>query len=235
MTGKVIRIGRDQFRLVGTIYEGQTLHFASGAVIAVEKHDMRPGGTEFSFQVTSREVRDGKPVDIMAMRRTIETEFLESRVKTNILGLPISAGNAIAMVRNRGVEFSYGELQPQVFRSKVRTKSVAWRIWFDRAYYTGAARRPSLRAPQGEAASRAANQAQSRANASASAHAASGGRGSGEASGNIEPIHTGALLRLYVLEGAPYKPYGKPFGRHDSITEERPWYSKIGSALGLGQ
>jgi hypothetical protein len=232
MAGQVIRVGREQFRLVATIYEGQTLHFAAGAVIAVEKHDMRPGGTEFSFQVNSRATRDGRPETIAAMQRSLDDEFMESRVKTNILGLPISIGNAAAMVRNRNVALSYGELAPQIFRSKVRSNPVAWRIWFDRAYYAGAASKPALRAPTGEAAGRLSAQAQTRANASAAAGAASRTQ-NGEAGGGIAPLHTGALLRLYVLEGSPYRPYGRPFGQGDLIGVERPWYVRAGQALGV--
>ena len=233
MADRVIRIDREHFRLVATVYEGQSLHFASGTVISVEKHDMRPGGTEFDFQVTSRPVRNGRPDDIMARRRSLDDEFVESRVKTNILGLPVSLGNAAAMARDRRLELTYGEARPQVFRSRVSTPEVAWRIWFKRAHYAGAARRPALRVPRGAATGRLADQAQTRADASASAGAATSGGARGEADGRVGPLELGAMLRVYVLQSSPYRPYGRPFGRGDMIFDDPTWFERARRAIGL--
>ena len=61
-----IRIDRELFRLVATVDEGQTLYFASGKAIAVEKFDMRIGQTEFDFQVSSRPRAGGRPLSIAA-------------------------------------------------------------------------------------------------------------------------------------------------------------------------
>ena len=135
----VIRIGQERFRLVATIEEGQSSYFTAGAAIAVEKYDMRIGRSEFDFQVASRRVRGGTPESIASTQDSMDREFLENRVKSNLYGLPVSVGNLVGMARERRVQLTYGEVRPQVFRSGVETRPVAWRIWFKRTWYTGAA------------------------------------------------------------------------------------------------
>lgn len=232
MTVRTIRIGDTTFEYVATIYQGQVLYFTAGATVAVEKHDMRPGGTEFDFQVTSRATRNGQPEPIMAMQSSLDREFLESRVKTNLYGLPLSLGNGVEMVRQRRVELSYGELRPQIFHSKVETNPVAWYIWFKQAHYVGSAARPMLRAPTATAArTRLADQAQTRADASASAGAVTSGGNAHQANGRIEPLSIDALLRVYVPKGSPYRPLDRPF-RGDVIFHETSWWDRIRNAMG---
>lgn len=67
----VIRIGNENFRLIATIDEGQTLYFTAGKAIAVEKYDMRIGKSEFDFQVNSRPVRGGRPEAIAARQQSL--------------------------------------------------------------------------------------------------------------------------------------------------------------------
>lgn len=81
----VIRIGNENFRLIATVDEGQTLYFTAGKAIAVEKYDMRIGKSEFDFQVNSRPVRGGRPEAIAARQQSLDREFMESRVKSNLL------------------------------------------------------------------------------------------------------------------------------------------------------
>lgn len=216
-----ITVGKDVYVLVATIDETQSLSFLAGTAIAVEKMDMRPGGTEFDYQVNSRGVRNGRPEDIMVMQNSLDREFMEARVKSNVYGLPVSIGNLMAMARGAPLELSYGELRPQVFTSKVTTDPVAWTIHFKRAYYSGVATRPSLSRPSGTAVDKLANQATTRADASASAGAATatGGARNRSAPGNVQPIGVDAVLRLYVRETdlSRYKPSSKIFGDHDMI------------------
>ncbi len=82
-----ITIGADRFILVATIEEGQNLSFYAGRVVAVEKMDMRPGGTEFDFDVHSRATRNGVAEDIITNRDSLRNEFMERRVKSNVYGL----------------------------------------------------------------------------------------------------------------------------------------------------
>ncbi len=87
-----IRVDGRLFRLVGTVDEGSSLYFSGGRSIAVEKFDMRPGGTEFDFQVNSRAFRGGRP-QAVASTPGMDNEFMEARVKSNLVGLPLSYGN----------------------------------------------------------------------------------------------------------------------------------------------
>jgi hypothetical protein len=90
MSGATIRIDGKLFRLVATVDEGRSLYFAAGRSIAVEKFDMRPGGTEFDFQVNSRAFRGGRPEAIASTQSGLDREFMEARVKSNLFGLPLS-------------------------------------------------------------------------------------------------------------------------------------------------
>ena len=208
---KVIRIGRESYRLVATVDEGQTLYLQAGRTIAVEKFDMRIGKSEFDFQVNSRPVRGGRPDAIAARRDSLDREFMESRVKSNIMGLPISLGNIAAMSQDKRVALSYGELRPQIFRSSVTTATVAWRIWFRRTWYSGQA---SGRGMRGSVGPTAGGKAQASAMGSAQIAAASGHPKQGRNSA-IRPLTNDAgILRVYVLAQDASKIVA-PFDRHD--------------------
>ncbi|BCI71853.1 hypothetical protein SPKIRA_26830 [Sphingomonas paucimobilis] len=192
----VIRIGNENFRLIATVDEGQTLYFTAGKAIAVEKYDMRIGKSEFDFQVNSRPVRGGRPEAIAARQQSLDREFMESRVKSNLFGLPVSLGNAAAMVKDRRVALSYGELRPQIFRSSVSTRPVAWRIWFRRTRYSGQASGKGIRnAPKPAASAKAQASAMGSAAIGAMSKAPQRGRATA-----IGPLANGAgILRVYVL------------------------------------
>ena len=118
--------------------EGASLYFSAGGSVPVEKFDMRIGKSEFDFRIDSRRFRGGAPEP---MQDGLDREFAES-----LMGLPVSLGNAAAMVRERRIELTSREVRPQTFRSSIATTPVAWRIWFKRNWYTGQA---SGRSPLG--------------------------------------------------------------------------------------
>ena len=217
-----LKIGAETFRLVATIDEGQTLFFKAGKRIAVEKFDMRPGGTEFDYQVTSRGVHDGKPEAVAGMAAGFDREFLENRTKSNPLGLPVNVGNAIAMARDRRIALTYGELRPQVFNSPIKTAQVGWRIWFNRAWYAGAGGRPS-RTANGGANARVSARASARIGAMSVTPRA------GLASGGIGALGNDAgILRVWVPVDDGYAPTG-PFDRHDVVGRPPSITDRIGS------
>lgn len=169
---------------------------------------MRPGGTEFDFQVNSRPFRGGKPEAIAAMQSSLDREFAESRVKSNLFGLLLSYGNMNEMRRQRRIELSYGELRPQVFPSRVAGPRVAWRIWFKRAYYAGNPSVPGL----------SKGTASARADGSASIGALSASPRNGQSTGGIGPLtNQGAILRVYVHGDDTFQVFGKPFDQGDMI------------------
>lgn len=222
----VIRIGAETYRLVATVDEGQTLYLTAGRAIAVEKYDMRIGKSEFDFQVNSRPVRAGRPDAIAARQDGLDREFMESRVKSNLLGLPVSLGNAAAMVRERRVALTYGEVRPQVFRSSVKSAGVAWRIWFRRTWYAGQA---SGRGMRGAAGPAAGAKAQASAQGSARIGAASGQPRRGRATA-IGPLTNDAgVLRVYVL-ASDASEIVAPFDRHD-VTFRDPTLLESARAL----
>ncbi len=211
----VIRIDRNYYKLVAILEEGQTLYFSAGQSIAVEKFDMRIGSTEFDYQVNSRQFRGGIPDSIMTMQQSLDDEFNEGRVKSNLYGLPVSLGNLGQMARQRRIELSYGELKPQVFRSTVTTTPVAWRIWFKRTYYTGAASGRGYRGGKGpNAGPNAVATAGGSARIGTGSEAASPRLGSGE----IGPLTNDAgVLRVYTKLGDKYQVFRRPFDDHDAV------------------
>lgn len=223
-----IRIGAESYRLVATVDEGQTLYMTAGRAIAVEKYDMRIGKSEFDFQVNSRAVRGGRPDAIAARQDGLDREFMESRVKSNLMGMPVSLGNAATMVRERRVALTYGELRPQVFRSSVKTAPVAWRIWFRRTWYSGQA---SGRGMRGAAGPTAGAKAQVSAQGSARIGAASGPTRRGSATA-IGPLTNDAgVLRVYVLTGDASEIVA-PFDRHDVTFRDPTLLERARSFIG---
>jgi len=227
----VIRIGGKSYRLVATVDEGQTLYLQAGRAIAIEKFDMRIGKSEFDFQVNSRPIRGGRPDAIAARQESLDREFLESRVKSNVMGLPISLGNAAAMVRDRHVTLSYGELRPQVFRSSVKTTPVAWRIWFRRTWYSGQA---SGRGMRGRAGATAGAKAEVSATGSARIAATSGYPRQSRATA-IGPLTNDAgVLRVYVLAADDCKIVA-PFDRHDVTFRDPTLWERARALMGGGR
>lgn len=215
MADASVRIDREMFKLVATLEEGQMLYFSAGKAIAVEKFDMRIGSTEFDFQVNSRRFAGTRPESVMAMQEGLDREFNEAPVKSNLYGLPVSLGNLAQMARERRVRFSYGELQPQVFRTTVATSPVAWRIWFKRTYYTGAS---SGRGYRGGKGPNAGPNAAATANGSARIGTNSEANHPGVASGNIGlPANDTGILRIYTKLGDPYDVFRRPFDDQDVI------------------
>jgi len=239
MTDRRRRIAIDdqRFLLVATIEEGQNLSFYAGQMIAVEKTDMRPGGTEFDFDVHSRPTRGGVAENIMTNRTSLRDEFIERRVKTNVRGLLISPGNAVAVLRGKAPpELTYGELQPQVFRSRHRTDPVAWTINFRRAWYAGQGSKTVRRPPQAQWAT-VAQKAGRQANGSASAGAhGNAGPAPGQADGGVGLPTLDAILRLYVREAdlTRYRPSPRPFGTGDMIFDQPGIFQRLGNMLGIG-
>lgn len=117
-----IRAEGNLYRLVATVEEGQTLYFAGGRAIAVEKFDMRIGSSEFDRQVTSRQVRGGRPDQIMAQQESLNREFMESRVKSNLspsdatepvdAGFGTAARLAILQTARRNTDVQVGPGEP---------------------------------------------------------------------------------------------------------------------------
>ena len=222
------------------------MSFLAGPMIAVEKFDMRPGGTEFDFQINSRAVVGKRPVDIISMRESLNREFMEKRVKTNLFGMPMSIGNGADIVTGKAAPAAtYGELVPQLFRSSVGTNPVGWRIVFKRAHYAGSgskvpvratrndgSRIPSgvtLRPPIGAERLKEAGRATANANAASSARAASAPVASGQANGRVNPLGTGATLRVYVQTDAIFRPLAQPIGSHDMVFEEPTMLDRVKS------
>lgn len=151
------------------------LYFMAGRSIAVEKFDMRPGGVEFDFQVNSRIYREGQPMEIASTQAAQDREFMESRVKSNLFGLPLSYGNIKQMGQEGRIGLSYG-LRPQIFTSRIANPPVAWRIWFRGTHYAGNPGVPRL--PKGTAPARGVG--------SVSVHAMTKSPGQGPATGVID-------------------------------------------------
>lgn len=215
----VKRIDGRLYRLVATVEEGQTLYFAGGKSIAVERFDMRPGSVEFDFQVNSRAFRGGRPEQIAAMQTSLDREFLEQRVKSNVLGLPFSIGDPITMVRQRRITFTYGELRPQIFRSQASTQRIAWRVWFKRTWYTGNADVPGANVPGAKLRSSAGRGIAviARGNGSAQIGAASDQGQQTLATGGVDMLTNEAgMLFVYVPANDGYK-HLPPFDRRDMI------------------
>ena len=232
-----ITIGADRFILVATIEEGQNLSFYAGRVVAVEKMDMRPGGTEFDFDVHSRATRNGVAEDIITNRDSLRNEFMERRVKSNVYGLPISVGNVYAVARGKApAELSYGELQPQVFHSRHESDPIGWTINFRRAWYAGVASKAVRRPPQAKWG-RVGGQATAKANGSASANAHGGGTSLGQANGDVGLPTLDAVLRLYVRETelTRYRPSPRTFGSSDMIFDSPSVFERLGNMLGIGR
>ena len=216
--------------MVATVEEGQTLYCSAGHTIAVEKFDMRIGSSEFDFQVTSRPFRGERPEEIMAQQETQDREFMESRVKSNLYGLPLSLGNMVQMTRERRIDLSYGELKPQVFRTGLKTLPIAWRIWFKRNWYTGAA---SGRGVRGATGANVAVKARATAVGSSRIGASSADPTSGAANGQINPLGNDAgILRVYAKLSDTYRVFARPFDDHDVIFRERSIAEHLGSLFG---
>lgn len=247
-TQRITMIGGRRFRMVATIDEGLRLNFLAGPVIAIEKFDMRPGGTEFDFQIISRAVHGDRPIDIVSTRAALDREFIENRVKTNIAGLPISVANGVGIATGKApIEATYGELQPQMFRSNAGTDPVGWRIVFKRAHYAGSGGKLPLRAkygdggripsgltmqpPIGAARIREAGRAATHADASASAGAAWPSIAAGQANGRINPLGVGATLRLYVQADHVFRPLSRPIGSGDMIGTDPSVFDRLMSAF----
>ncbi|MES3085207.1 MULTISPECIES: hypothetical protein [Sphingomonas] len=229
MAEKVIRIDRKTFRLVATVNEGGSLYFSAGAVIAVEKYDMRIGKSEFDFQVNSRRFRGRVPEPIAASQAGLDREFMESRVKSNLMGLPVSVGNAVAMARDRRIELTYGEVRPQVFRSSVPTQPVAWRIWFKQTWYSGQA---SGRSMLGKAKASDGLKASASAAGSAAIGGASGRSITTFAPNAIGPLTNDAgILRVYVPTEDPFTLFRRPFDSHDLIGRAPTLADHVGSFI----
>ncbi len=215
-----IRVDGRLFRLVGTVDEGSSLYFSGGRSIAVEKFDMRPGGTEFDFQVNSRAFRGGRPQAVASTQAGMDNEFMEARVKSNLVGLPLSYGNINEMRRQRRIELSYGELRPQVFTSRVAGAPLAWRIWFKRTHYAG---NPSVpRLPKGTAVPRATG--------SAAVRGMSETPNRDHAPGAIGPLTNAAgILRVYVEGNDAFQVFGRPFDGGDVIFRPTTLMEHLGS------
>lgn len=241
-----VMIGGRRFRMVATIDEGLNLNFLAGPVIAIEKFDMRPGGTEFDFQVNSRAVHGNRPIDIVSTRAALDREFVENRVKTNIAGLPISVGNGVSIATGKApARATYGELQPQLFRSNAGTDPVGWRIVFTRAHHTGSGgklpvrtttsgggRIPNgvtMRPPVGPDRIKEAGRATAHANASGSAAVTSPPMPAGQANGRINPLGIGATLRLYVQAEHVFRPLSRPIGSGDVIGTDPSIFDRLRS------
>jgi len=247
-TQQFVMIGGRRFRTVAKIDEGLNLNFLAGPIIAVEKFDMRPGGTEFDFQVNSRAVHGNRPIDIVSTRAALNREFIENRVKTNIAGLPISVGNGVAIATGKAPpQATYGELQPQLFRSNAGTDPVGWRIVFTRAHYTGSGGKLPIRArsggegripngvtmrpPVGVDRIKEAGRATTHANASGSAGLASPPVAAGQANGRINPLGVGATLRLYVQAEHVFRPLSRPIGSGDMIGTDPSIFDRLMSVF----
>jgi len=231
---QTLQIGADSFQFRSTVDEGQTFCFFAGSTIAVEKWDARPGSTEFDFQVMSRAAPDGRAGAIMSSREGLYREFNEARVKSNLFGLPISGGNVVAVARGRAApELTYGELQPQVFRSRVTSNLVAWTLWFPRAHYVGMGGVPRIPGTAKPSAAARAGAATARAEGAAAMGAMSQ-RDPSLADGSAGPVGMAATLRVYILlaDLAKFRVSPQRFDTHDMIFNPLTVFDRLRALVG---
>ena len=164
-----------------------------------------------------------------------DSEIAFYKTKSNLYGLPLSAGNAWAMARGAPIELTYGEIRPQIFQSRVATTAVAWTIGFKRAYYDGMASRSMVQPGNAAARAGAATRAGAMANGSARIGTETVGVAApNQAPGTVQPLGVNAVLRLYVPQRdlASYRPSTEPFGNHDMIFHSPTIFERLSAMVG---
>lgn len=120
------------FRQFATVEETQKLFFVSGQTIAVETWALMMGQHEFDYQLNSRETSpDGLPQAIATTEGALDREFLERRV---VFRSPIPLSVAFPNGLKPVADITYGEVVPQIYKSRVRTSTVAWSLNFKKHY-----------------------------------------------------------------------------------------------------
>lgn len=120
-------IAGDAFRPLNTVSPGDNLFFTAGAVIAVETWAVEMGHHEFDYEVNSRTTgAGGRPDAIASTRGGLRNEFVERRIVSR-LPIPISIGD-FSTSRLPKVALTYGEVSPQIYRSKSISPTIAWSL-----------------------------------------------------------------------------------------------------------
>lgn len=128
MTAPIREIRGVRYRRFRTVFPGERLFFVTGNQIAIEHWAYEVGQHHFDYEVNSRPVLNGRPQAIATTRDALQREFLERKVNTRQV-IPVSIGDSDGN-RIPEVAMTYGEVAPQIYRSRVEGPEVAWSIIF---------------------------------------------------------------------------------------------------------
>ncbi|SFR98511.1 hypothetical protein [Sphingomonas jatrophae] len=134
MTSPYRTIRGTTYRQFRTVFPGSRLFFVSGRDIAIEHWAYEVGQHEFDYEVNSRRTgANGRPEAIATTRDALAREFMEGRA-IGRMPIPLSIGDSDGN-RLPEVQMTYGEVAPQLYRSRVDSERVAWSVNFVRHYH----------------------------------------------------------------------------------------------------